>query len=194
MELEIDVLGLFKNSAMLSIAGEEKLLKVGQRSEEGVLLVSADSQGAVIEIAGEQHELDLSSRIAASFEAPAQSSVTILLNESGQYKTRGSINGRSVEFLVDTGANIVAINSDVAASLGLTTESGRPIQVTTAGGMSRSHLVELDEVRVGAIRATKVRAAIMEGPYPVDILLGMSFLQSVKITEAEGVMQLTGKF
>ncbi len=55
-------------------------------------------------------------------------------------------------------------------------------------------MVELDEVRIGGIRATRVTAAIMEGAYPVDILLGMSFLQDVKITESAGVMQLTGKF
>lgn len=194
LEIEIDVLGLFKNSAILNIAGTERLLKVGERSPEGVLLVSADSQGAVIELSGEQHELDLSSRIAASFEKPSESTVTILLNELGQYKTGGAINGRSVEFLVDTGANIVAMNSEIAASLGLNDEVGRPIQVATAGGMAKSILIELDEVQVGSIRATKVRAAIIQGPYPVDILLGMSFLQDVKITESAGVMQLTGKF
>lgn len=194
LELEIDVLGLFKNSAMLNIAGQETLLKVGERSKQGVLLVSADSQGAVIEFAGEQHELDLSSRIAASFEKPQESTVKILLNESGQYKTRGTINGRSVEFLVDTGANIIAMNSEMAASLGLKATEGRPVQVATASGMAQSHLIELEEVQVGSIRATRVRAAIMQGAYPVDILLGMSFLQDVKITESSGVMQLTGKF
>lgn len=194
LELEIDVLGLFKNSAMLNIAGQETLLKVGERSKQGVLLVSADSQGAVIEFAGEQHELDLSSRIAASFEKPQESTVKILLNESGQYKTRGTINGRAVEFLVDTGANIIAMNSEMAASLGLKATEGRPVQVATASGMAQSHLIELDEVQVGSIRATRVRAAIMQGAYPVDILLGMSFLQDVKITESSGVMQLTGKF
>ena len=194
LELEIDVLGLFKGSAMLNIAGEETLLKEGQTSEHGVLLVSADSQGAVIEFAGVKHDLDLSSRIATTFERAKESTVTILLNDSGQYKTRGSINGRSVEFLVDTGANIVAMNSDVAASLGIDTSNARPIQVTTASGRTSSQLVELEELRVGSIRASKVQAAIMEGPYPVDILLGMSFLQDVKISESAGVMQLTGKF
>ena len=194
LELEIDVLGLFKGSAMLNIAGEETLLREGERSEHGVLLVSADSKGAVIEFAGAQHELDLSSRISTSFEEPESSSVTILLNELGQYKTRGSINGRSVEFLVDTGANIVAMNGDVAASLGIDLTEARTASVTTASGQTRSQLVELDEVRVGNIRVTKVQAAVLDGPFPVDILLGMSFLQDVKITESAGVMQLTGKF
>ena len=36
--IEIDVVGLFKNVAMLRINGEQQLLKIGQRSPEGVLL------------------------------------------------------------------------------------------------------------------------------------------------------------
>jgi aspartyl protease family protein len=182
LELDIDVLGLFKGSAILSIAGEETFLREGERSKQGVLLVSADSRGAIIEFAGLQHELDLTSRISTAFTQPESSTVTILLNEAGQYKTRGSINGRSVEFLVDTGANIVAMSN------------ARLVQVTTASGQTASRLVELDEVRVGSIRVTKVQAAILGGQFPVDILLGMSFLQDVTITESAGVMQLTGKF
>lgn len=193
-ELEIDVLGLFKNSAMLSIAGRETLLKTGERSKEGVLLVSADSKGAIIELAGERHELDLSSRIATSFQRPKESTVKILLNKSGQYKTRGSINGRSVEFLVDTGANVVAINGTMAASLGIDTSNAQSVPVTTASGVTESQLVVLDVVQIGNIRATNVRAAVIQGAFPVDILLGMTFLQNVKITESAGVMQLTGKF
>ncbi len=194
LDLEIDVVGLFKGSAMLSIGGDEVLLKEGQRSTHGVYLKSATSKGAVIEFDGTEHELDLSSRIATRFAKPADSTVTILLNEVGQYKTRGTINGRSVEFLVDTGANVVAMNSEIAASLGIDTSVGRPVMVTTASGQTRSRLVELDEVKVGNIRVTRVQATVLDGAFPVDILLGMSFLRDVKITESAGVMQLTGKF
>ena len=194
LDLEIDVLGLFKGSAMLSIGGDETLLKEGQSSEHGVLLIKADSKGALIEFAGSQHELDLSSRIATRFSRPKASTVTILLNASGQYKTRGSVNGRSVEFLVDTGANVIAMNSQVASSLGVDMSNAVPIQVTTASGQNISQLVQLDEVKVGNIRVSNVRAAVLQGAYPVDILLGMSFLQDVKIEESAGVMQLTGKF
>ena len=193
-ELEIDVVGLFKNAAMLTIQGKERLMKVGDQSEEGVLLVSADSQGAVIEVNGESMALDLSSRIASNFETPKETIVTILLNRSGQYKTRGAINGRSVELLVDTGANIVAMNSNTARQLGIQTNNGRAASVTTASGVTNSVLVTLDLVQVGNIKATNVSAVVMEGAYPVDILLGMTFLTNVEITESAGVMQLKGKF
>ena len=86
------------------------------------------------------------------------------------------------------------MNSEVAAGNGVDTSNARLVQVTTASGQTASRLVELDEVRVGSIRVTKVQAAILGGQFPVDILLGMSFLQDVTITESAGVMQLTGKF
>ena len=193
-ELEIDVLGLFKNAAMLKIAGKEQLLKTGQRSEEGVLLVSADSRGAVIEVNGESMSLDLSSHIAANFKRPTESTVSILLNPSGQYLTRGTINGRSVQFLVDTGANIVALNANAAISLGLDVSEGRLVNVSTAGGVTESRLITLDVVQVGNIRVSNVQAAVMMGNYPEDILLGMTFLRNVTISESGGVMQLKGKF
>jgi hypothetical protein len=34
----------------------------------------------------------------------------------------------------------------------------------------------------------------MQGIHPEDILLGMTFLENVKISESGGVMQLTGKY
>lgn len=193
-EVEIDVLGLFKNSAMLKIFGEERLLKVGQRSEEGVLLVSADSKGAVIEVNGETMELDLSSRIAANFKRPTETAVSIIRNGLGQYLTRGRINGRSVDLLVDTGANVMALNADMARTLGIDPTEGRAIQVSTAGGMTQSWLVTLDVVQIGNIKVNNVRAAVMQGTHPEDILLGMTFLENVKITESGGIMQLTGKY
>ncbi len=193
-QMEIDVLGLFKNAAMLNISGQEQMLKVGERSKEGILLVSADSKGAVIEFGGEQIELDLSSRIGTDFKTPKVTSVSILLNSLGQYRTNGTINGKSVSFLVDTGANIVAINSNTARALGIDASNGQIMTASTASGVVKSRKVNLDSIQIGNIRVSNVQAAIIEGNYPEDILLGMSFLRSVEIKENAGVMQLTGKF
>ena len=193
-ELEIDVVGLFKNAAMLKIDGKEQLLKIGNRSLEGVMLVSADSKGAVIEVNGESMNLDLSSHISASFKRPLETAVSILRNGSGQYVTRGTINGQSVRLLVDTGANIVALNSSIAASLGLDVSQGKRVNVSTASGISESRLITLDVLQVGNIKVSNVQAAVIEGNYPEDILLGMTFLQNVDISESGGVMQLKGKF
>jgi len=192
-QVDIDVIALFEGRAMLEINGERRLLSEGERSDEGVLLVSADSREAVIEVGGEKMTLDLSSRIAASYAERESETVTIALNSLDQYETPGSINGRPTSFVVDTGANIVAMNVSHARQLGIDFQRGRPSQVETAGGNVRSWDVSLSSVEVGGIRVQNVRAAILEGRYPRQILLGMSFLRNVEMRESSGVLVLTSK-
>jgi aspartyl protease family protein len=191
---DIEVLGLFTNAAMLRIDGQERLLKAGKTSPEGVRLVSADSKQAVVEFNGKQVVLHLSDRINSAYEEPTVRNVSVQINSMGQYITTGSINGRPVRFLIDTGANIVAMNSQIAASLGIDFKSGQPMQLTTASGKVSSRAINLESVRVGDISATNVQAVVLEGQFPVDILLGMSFLKNVKITENAGLMLLQGQF
>ena len=52
----------------------------------------------------------------------------------------------------------------------------------------------LDEVTLGGITQHQVRATVIEGAYPVDVLLGMSFLGSVSLSDDAGVLTLTAKF
>ena len=194
LAIDIDVLGLFKNSAMLKIDGKDVLLRVGETSDLGVFLVSADSKQAVVLIGDQEHRLNLSSRIGAEFKTPVSQTATVLLNKTGQHKTRGSINGRSVSFLVDTGANIIALNTPMADSLGLDYSSSRLLQATTASGLVESREVILSTVQVGGIKVNNVKAAVLTGDFPEDILLGMSFLRNVEISENRGVLQLTDKY
>jgi aspartyl protease family protein len=51
----------------------------------------------------------------------------------------------------------------------------------------------LKEMTVGEIKRNNVQAIIIDGENPKDILLGMSFLQHVDISEKAGLMVLTSK-
>ena len=66
--------------------------------------------------------------------------------------------------------------------------------VHTAQGTTESYFVILDRVTVAGITAHNVQAAVIAGEYPLEILLGMSFLRQVAIEENGGVMTLTQKF
>ncbi|MFT6434829.1 MAG: aspartyl protease family protein [Candidatus Azotimanducaceae bacterium] len=190
--LEIEVLGLFKNAALVRIDGERKLLKQGVVSGEGVELIQADSEGATFVYNDERIELSLSSKISTRFEQPASSMVQIV-GRNNQFKTSGSINGQSVGFLIDTGATVVAMNQNHAISLGIDYEKGKVARVETAGGVINAHQVFVDSMTVGSIRAANVEVAILEGNHPSDILLGMSFLQHVEIQKSKGLMTLVSK-
>ena len=193
-QLEIEVVGLFTNAALLHIDGRQLLLKSGETSPEGVMLIEANSREAVVEYQNERSTLFRSNRIASEFKKPEVVSVSVQINERGQYITMGSINGRPVRFLIDTGANVVAMNSEMAKSLGIDLSSGKGAASNTAGGVIKSREITLESVQVGEIKVTNVRIAVLEGKFPTDVLLGMSFLESVKIQESAGLMVLPSQF
>jgi aspartyl protease family protein len=194
-EIEIEVVGLFRNAALLEVNGKRELLKQGQKSPEGILLIRADSSEAVVEVNGRRMNLKLSSRIGTEFVPAESATVQIPVNDLGQYQGSGSINDQPVSFLVDTGASIVAMNTKDARKLGIDyAGTGKMHEATTAGGVVKSWAVTLDSVQIGAIRVTNVPAAVLEGDYPKDILLGMTFLRNVEIKQTQGLMVLKRKF
>ena len=194
-ELDIDVVGLFKDAALLEVNGKRELLKPGQRSAEGILLIRADSREAVVEVNGKRMHLELSSRIGTEFEPAESATVVIPANDLGQYRGSGAINSQPVSFLVDTGASIVAMNTKDAEKLGIEyAQKGEMHEATTAGGVVKSWAVTLDSVQIGPIRVDNVPAAVLEGDYPKDVLLGMTFLRNVEIKQSEGIMVLKRKY
>ena len=192
--LQVSVQGLFKNTAVLTINGKQHLLKAGQASPEGVLLVSSTPKQAVVEINGQRETLTLSRRISGQFKATDRRKVSIPRNGLNQYVSNAAINGKRVQVIVDTGANIIAMNSQDAQFLGIPYREGVPSIVRTASGEAKSYSVKLRAVDVGGILVSGVEAAVIEGSFPDTILLGMSYLQHVDITEKGGVLNLEATY
>ena len=186
----LQVQALLPNAAVVKINGQQKTLRVGD-SHAGVTLLAADSRQGTFEINGEQHILKVSQLITGKYKEPEKRVVTIPRDALLQYRTVASINGRRVAVMVDTGANIVAMSTAHASSVGLKYEEGIPTQVETAGGVASAWFVKLDSVDVGGIRVENVEASVIDGSYPTTILLGMSYLKHVKIEDNAGVLSLT---
>ncbi|QFU74676.1 TIGR02281 family clan AA aspartic protease [Halioglobus maricola] len=188
---QIEVEGLMPpNAAVVTIDGERKMLKVGQ-TFKGVTLISVYSRTAALEVDGNETVVGLSRKVGANYQAPVEQIVTIPINPALQYRTAAMINGRQAEVLVDTGANVIAMNLGEARRLGVRAEDGTPTQVETASGNVRAYLVKLNAVTVGNIKVNNVEAAVLEGDKPSTVLLGMTWLRHVKIEEKQGVMTLT---
>ena len=190
----VEIVGLFKDMAVIRAGGGEKLLKVGDTTAQGVTLISANSREAVVAWQGTQHTLGLSKQVAGQYEEAQVSEVSIPADDLGQYRIRGAINGHYVDFLVDTGASVVALSSEKAAMLGINYKQGQLGSVQTAQGTAESYFMSLQKVTVAGITAHNVQAAIIIGRFPVDILLGMSFLKQVSIRESGGVMTLVQNY
>ena len=186
----VEVEALMGQSAVLKIDGQRKMLRVGE-THQGVTLLSADSSSVTLDIDGRQETLGLSRRIVSNYQEPTEQQVSIPRNGNNQYETIATINGRTARVLIDTGANVVAMSAVHARSLGIDTSNAKPGHVQTASGLSEARAVNLRSVSVGGISVNNVQATVVDGNFPVTILLGMSYLQHVKISENNGVLSLS---
>ena len=190
----VEAVALFKDRAVVrSISGQE-MLKLGQTSQSGMTLLQADTSSAQVRYNDEVYTLRLSARVGSSFAKPAEESVRISRDPQGQYRMGGEINGHYANFLVDTGASVVAMSERHAQSMGLDYRAGKLGTVQTAQGNTPAYFVLLDNVTLGGIAQQRVRATVIEGDFPVDVLLGMSFLNDLRLSDDAGVLTLTAKF
>ena len=114
--------------------------------------------------------------------------VVLEQDRNGHYEAEGSINGQQVSFLVDTGATDVAMPESTARALGL--KFGPRVKVMTAAGPATAWVTRLDEVTVGGLRRTNVRASITAGEFD-GILLGMSFLKHYSLQQSDGRLMIS---
>lgn len=184
----IRVLALFQGKAILQIDGKRRVLSAGETSPEGVRLVSADADGAVIEHDGRRERLSME-LIAGTPDTSGPARIT-LYADRGFFYADGSINGTPVRFLVDTGANTIAMNAALARRIGIDYSQGERGIATTASGYAPMYRVYLNTVKVGGIVLHNVAAGVIEGPQPQTPLLGMSFLHAVEMHRDGDRMEL----
>jgi aspartyl protease family protein len=192
---DVRVVGLFAKRAVVLIDGKQRMLSVGETSPEGVKLLSADSESAVLIVDGIEVRGNLDGRVSARKQSPAAQEVQIRRNSMSMYSTVGSINGLPVSFLVDTGATQIAMNDAQARRLGIDYRvTGEPTAITTASRVERAWAVMLDSVKVGDINLRNVGAIVLEGSQPDQVLLGMSFLGRLEIRNDGQLMTLRRKY
>lgn len=188
---QVKAVGLMPGTAILEINGQSRVLKQGNTSPEGVKLIRSNSREALIEWNGRRHTLGLSASLASGYAPPVKKDVRLSRQNDGHYWAQARLNGQSVKVLVDTGATTVAINSKLAAKLGIDYRKGQLGRSSTAGGIVRSWGIVMNSVQIGDIKAHNVRASVIEGDFPREPLLGMSFLQRLSMREEAGMLVLS---
>jgi aspartyl protease family protein len=193
---DVTVAGLFPNKAVVQIdGGALQTLSVGQKSVEGVVLLSVDRDVATFDIQGKRITIGMGhARISASPSSAA--SAVIYSDTAGHFIADGQINGVPTRFLVDTGATHIALSASEARRLGLDYRKGKRAMTATANGNAPVYLISLDLVRLGNITVYGVDAVVMDSedrsmPLP---LLGMSFLNRMDMKREGDIMTLTKRF
>lgn len=200
---DVKVLGLFGDRAFIKVDEKSAVIRVGQ-SHQNVQLKSITNQQAVLVIDSKEVPLALGQSFQSApppvvEEKKAEpvkpkATVTIYSNLAHQFTTTGVINGRIVNFLVDTGANVVSMSRKQAQRIGIDFRTkGKEGSSSTANGIVKNWQVTLDSVKVGTITLPYVEASIRDTEDDLPILLGMSFLSRVKLEQSGQKMVLTEK-
>jgi aspartyl protease family protein len=104
-------------------------------------------------------------------------SVEVPRDDGGHFRVEGSVDGRTLNFLVDTGATVIALTADDAAQLGIhPAADDYTVIMRTANGIIRAAPTTLGMVEIGDIMVHDVSAVVMPEGALSENLLGMSFL------------------
>lgn len=114
--------------------------------------------------------------------------VVLKMNRSGHYLAPGKINHVPVRFLLDTGATDVAIPEKLAKKINLA--KGARTMSQTANGLVHSYTTMLDRISIGGIELRNIRASIFPGMPGGEVLLGMSFLKHLEMTQKGNTLTL----
>ena len=123
---DVNVVGLFPGKAVVTInRGAPRTLSVGQKTAEGVMLVSVDGKGAVLEIDGKKQTLEMGQHFESAASTGARNAASPWPpTRAATSSSTAQVNGSTVRFLVDTGATLVAISGRRGARAWASTTEG----------------------------------------------------------------------
>lgn len=184
--------GSMGTRALLVIDGQPKALAPGE-SHAGVKLLSLANGEARVERNGQVQVLQLGGSPVAVGGTARQDGggreIVLAAGPGGHFVASGSINGKAVQFMVDTGATSVAISQAEADRIGLDYRAGQRAMSHTANGAVPVHLLTLSAVRLGAVTVSNVAAVVMPAQMPY-VLLGNSFLGRFQMRRDNDTMRL----
>jgi aspartyl protease family protein len=188
----VTMAGSMGSRALLVIDGQPHTLAVGQ-SAAGVTLLQLGDGQAQVQRGGSTATLRLGGAPARLSGTPAATTgpqeIVLPVGLGGHFTSSGAINGRSVQFMVDTGATVVALSQTEAERIGLAWREAPRTMTQTANGPVPVHRVSLNAVRVGEVEVSNVDAVVMPAQMPY-VLLGNSFLGRFQMRRDNDVLRL----
>ena len=144
-----------------------------------ILTIASVIAGLGIVMAQMADRIAPASASANSVQADTRS-LSISRNAAGHFVTEGQIDGQRIDFMVDTGASVVALNATSAARFGLRpSRSDYRVTVTTANGAIKAAPARI-AIDLGGLVVRDVDAMVLPDAALSDNLLGLSFLSRLK--------------
>ena len=170
--------GMMGNRALLIINGAAPRSVAPGETYLGVKVLTTLGDQALVEIEGRKHTLrvgDAPASVGGGGSGARGNRIVLTAGTGGHFLTQGAINGRAVQFMVDTGATGVALSVADAERIGLQYKNGQPVRISTANGVTQGWLLRLDSIRIGDVEVHGVEAAVSPASMPY-VLLGNSYL------------------
>ncbi|AOW12368.1 peptidase A2 [Hydrogenophaga crassostreae] len=185
--------GVSGSKALLTVdSSAPRFLSPGQ-THQGVKLVSVDGQSATVEIDGKKQTLRVGeapvSLGGSGTPSGGGNRIVLTADGRGHFMPQGQINGRSVQFMVDTGATVVAIGEPEARRINIAYKKGRQVMMNTANGAAIGWEVKLDSLRLGDMVSYNITAVITPQAMPF-VLLGNNYLTRFQMTRTNDQMTL----
>jgi aspartyl protease family protein len=144
-------------------------------------------------MANKKHTLRIGQNAVSNTGSAQRAEAILTADRQGHFLTNGTINGKSVRFMVDTGASKIGISRNEAERLGLDLRRGEHGMISTANGVAEAVTIKLDRVVIGGITLRNVDAIVSPQPMPF-ILLGMSFLNYTNMQREGNTLILKQRF
>ncbi len=190
---QVSLMGTASGRALIAVDGSPpRFLSVGEEWA-GVRLLRIQGDDVLVEVAGTRQTLRLGQVPLAATPSTASLDtrpVTLMANAGGHFTARGLINGRSVEFLVDTGATALTLSLTEARRIGLDISRGSPVRIQTANGEVTGYHLQLGTVQIGGHTSHQVSAVVLPAEIPY-VLLGNSYLSRFDMKREGALMTLT---
>ena len=186
--------GMLGSKALLVVNGTAPKTVAAGETHQGVKVISTSGDQAVVEQSGQRQTLRVGQAPVSLGGASGRGSRIVLTESSGgHFMTAGQINGRAVQFMVDTGATGIGMSMHDAERAGIHYKNGQAVQISTANGAIQGFRLKLDSVRVGDVEVYGVDAVVTPQPMPF-VLLGNSFLSRFQMKRENNLMTLDKRY
>ena len=187
--------GMLGGKALLVVNGGAPKTVAAGDSHQGVKVISTSGEQAVIEQSGKRVTLRVGEAPVSLGGGGAGSGKRIVLaaDQGGHFITAGQINGKAVQFMVDTGATSIAMSALDAESVGINYKSGQAVNLSTANGIAQGFRIKLASVRIGDVEVFDVDAVVTPQVMPF-MLLGNSFLARFQMSRDNEQMTLLKRY
>lgn len=169
--------GVMGSRALLVVDGGAPKAVAAGESHQGVKVVSVVGEQATIDIKGQRSTLRVGDAPVSQGARPGGangSKIVLPIGSGGHFFAQGWVNGKPIQFMVDTGATTVAMGVRDAQRMGIDYQKGLAVRMGTANGIAQGWKVKLNSVKIGDVEVYGVDAVI--GPDMPYALLGNSFL------------------